>query len=101
MTRRYVVAVNTLTQDQDAAFAKALNDAGLDWWHWIGNFWLIIDRNERHTAANFRDYLNTIMAGRYSMVMEVYPGSDWAGFGPHGEKFDMGNWIQSRWLSDD
>ena len=101
MSRRFVVAVNTLTTEQERAFAQALSASGLDWWHWIQNIWLVIDRSDKFTPEGIRDYLNDIMPGRFSLIMEVQPMGAWAGFGPTGDQMDMGQWIKTSWLADD
>ena len=101
MSRRFIVAVNTLTAEQEKQFAADLNNAGLDWWHWIQNFWLVIDRSNQYGAENIRNHLANIMPGRFSMIMEVEPTGNWAGFGPTGDQLSMSQWLEDSWLKGD
>lgn len=101
MSRRFVVAVNTLTTEQDQSFAQALSASDLAWWHWIQNFWLVIDPNNQFTPESLRDHLGTVMPGRFSFVMEVKPTGSWAGFGPTGDQINMTQWIEKDWLAKD
>jgi len=98
MKRRYVVAVDRMTKKETDEFVAFLREKGLGWWHWINDFWLLVDRQDRVNAEQLREKLNEIAPERTKLVMEVREDLGWSGFGPNATGEDKNNMF--RWLRD-
>lgn len=97
MTKRFIVATDPLTPDQEKIFHQKLLPAG--WWHWLPNFWLIRDNTDSLTAASIRDSLRNINGSARCLVLEVDPIT-WAALtkkDQHGR--GMAQWITDHWSS--
>lgn len=98
MKRRYVIAVEGLSAAQEEEFIAYIREKRLGWWHWIANFWLIIDRHSSVKASDLRDKLIEIGPPPRCIVMEVGNTLGWAGRRNRSEMFD---WFRKSWLPDD
>jgi len=97
MKKRYVVAIDTGTKEQNDAFVKLLRERGLGWWHWLTNCWLITDSRGQLSASELRDKVQSTFQCN-CLVLELRDGDDtWAGYGPQTEKRDMFKWLKENW----
>jgi hypothetical protein len=80
--KRYIVAVSGLTDIEETEFIEFARANELKWWHYIGNFWLLIDPNENLDAARIRDKLHAMKSSMRCIVIENPDNETWAGFGP-------------------
>ena len=99
MKKRYIVGINSLTEEQEKAFLEYISSNELAWWHWINNLWLIVDRSGKLTAKKLRDDLMEIVPETYLIVMDGIDGRCW-GFGPKGKKRNMFNWLDNTWYGN-
>jgi hypothetical protein len=96
MTRRYVVAVEEMTKPQEEEFLAYIRSERMGWWHWISNFWLLIDRHDAVTASAIRDKLREISEPSRCLVMQV-DHITWSGMRNDPKMFE---WIKSTWKED-
>ncbi len=97
MKKRFIVGMDTITEEQEKAFLKYLKTTRLAWWHWIDNFWLIVDRSEKFTAEKLQNEIKKLIPLERLLVIEVKGGAPWSGFGPKTEKLNMFNWLLYTW----
>jgi len=99
MSRKYVIAVKDLTPDEEKRFIKFITDNGGNWWHWVQNFWLVVDAGGTLDAGKLRDAIGLISSRKgHNLVFQVMSMGDWAGFGPSSEKKSMFNWLRNNWF---
>lgn len=97
MTRRFVISAMEISTEDEKNFIEYLRTNRLGWWHWLNNFWLIVDKHDNITAANLRDELKKYSGFRRGIVMQVEKVT-WAGFRDDPKMFD---WVKSTWMQDD
>lgn len=98
MKKRFVVAANPTTTDQDKVFQEWLSSQGLGWWHWLNETWLVSDPNGVQSAAEIRTKAMECFPGVFLLVLELTPmGDTWAGFGPAKEGRDMFKFMRDFW----
>lgn len=98
MRKRFVVCLNSSTNEQNEKFKEFIKESRLGWWHWLSNSWLLVDSKGQCTASSLRDQLNRNYPGIHSLVLELRGDDDtWAGFGPSGEDKNMFKWIKENW----
>jgi hypothetical protein len=96
--KRFIVALNSGTKEQNAVFKQFIRDREYGWWHWLSDLWLLTDSSGVLTAAELNKELNNIYPGVRKVVFELRGKNDaWAGFGPIGEDKNMFNWIKKNW----
>ena len=79
-------------------FINWVENQGFNWWHWVGETWLIVG-NTYLGVAGIRDKVNTIF-GMRNLVQEISgTHGNWSGFGPNGpsDKNNMFTWLQKCW----
>ncbi len=99
MKRRFIVAVDSSTKEQNEAFRDCVVEWGVAWWHWLDNAWLICDREGVLTADEIRDALYTTHVHESCLVVQLDEngGETWSGYGPKGEGRNMFNWLRRTW----
>lgn len=98
MSKRYIIALDSSTKEQNDELKDFVSEHGLGWWHWIKNFWLITDPNEKFSASRIQDVLAETHFGIDCFVIELNDDGDtWAGYGPKTEKSNMFRWIKETW----
>lgn len=98
MRRKFAVALDSSTQEQNAELKKFIKDNGLGWWYWINNFWLLTDSKGRLTASDIRDKLSEIYPGVHCLVISLDKDEDsWSGFGPRNSEKNMFKWLSETW----
>ena len=98
MSKRYIVAVDSSTKEQNDAFLEFIKVHKLSWWHWLENFWLIIDSREELTVKGIRDELNKMYPRIHNLVIELSEDAKkWAGYGPSSEERTMFKWLKETW----
>lgn len=81
MTRRFVIAADKLTPDQEKEFKDFLHEFG-GYWHWIENFWLlVVEGDEDISSEKIRDKVKALNKASRVLVLEVGSDIDWAGSG--------------------
>jgi hypothetical protein len=103
MKKRYIIALDSSTEGQNNAFRRFIKDSNFSWWHWIENFWLLIDSAGEYNSEKIRDKVDELFPGVYNLVIELNEDYDtWQGFGPAGggeekEKGNMFTWLRDNW----
>jgi hypothetical protein len=95
--KRYVVATEALTEEQQRAFAARLPQPQFGWWHWLPNFWLVVDTYGTTNADYIRDQLASV-SGIQSFVGEVEP-KFWSGMFTQDKmrRDAMAMWLTEHW----
>ena len=95
MTRRFIVSTDPLTADEETKFAEAVKIAA--YWHWLPNFWLLVDPTRTLNAESIRNAVKAINSTKRCLVLEV-EAKTWAALTkPDAQGRDMGAWIKSTW----
>jgi len=98
MSKRYMIALDSGTEKQNDAFIEYINKNGIGWWHWINNFWLLVDTRDKLSATIIRDELDVIYPNVSKIVFELSGGNDtWSGFGPSSKNSNMFTWLKGSW----
>jgi hypothetical protein len=97
MTRRYIVVVSNLNNDDARAFTAFLRANKMLWWHWIEQCWLIVDRGDDDHQKAIRDYLHELSSSKRAIVIDADFAGYWVGFGPASGEKDMFKWLKSTW----
>jgi len=99
MKKRFVVALDSSTPEQQLAFQNYVKSTGAGWWHWLDSLWLLIDTRGQLDAIKIRDKLCEIFPRINNFVIELRPDDDtWAGYGPKTEVKNMFTWLKSDWI---
>jgi hypothetical protein len=101
MKRRFVIAADKLSTEQDKELKEFLHKYG-GYWHWIDNFWLLaVEGQEDVSAAKIRDKIKAINSESRAIVLEVGEDITWAGF---GKKSSAGrnqhDWLKTTWAGE-
>lgn len=98
MARRFSVATDPLTPDEVKALKDALKVGA--WWHWLPNYWLILDRSDRLTADAITTIINEINPRVRALVLEV-EDINWSALTKKdGKGRDMADWLRNTWPLD-
>src|SRR5437867_351757 len=85
MRRRFILAVDGLPvegRNQITQHLKALEPA-LSWWHWLADFWLIVDTRPEASCAGWRDAVRVMIpVSANCLVLELQGDDTWAVFAP-------------------
>jgi hypothetical protein len=91
----FVVALSPINEVQSKLITAQFT--GKAWWHWIDNFWLVVDSSDTASCASIRDELHKIVPTARKIVLAVDPIKDgWAGAGPRTPQ-DMFEWVIGHW----
>jgi hypothetical protein len=102
MSRRFVVAVDGLTDKEDTLFRKYIAEIRAGFWHWIPNFWLLITDNSNVNAEKIASKLNDIAYHSRNLVIEIPEDIDWQGWGiPNARGDSMFEWLSTTWANKD
>ena len=93
MSKKFVVCIDGLSQEQESKFKEFLDGSG--WWHWMDGVW-IIDGTDALTVSEIRDYLADLGKSPKIIVLEVSPVT-WASFGPESDNLSFSKWINMYW----
>ncbi len=100
MTRRhFVVSTDPLSVEQEKQFKDSLS--GIGWWHWLPNFWLIIDPDGKLTVGRIRNLIQKANDQARCIVIQVKPIT-WASLSkPDATGRDMMVWVRNEWDKED
>ena len=102
MNRRFVIAVDGLTSEEQDKLRQFLATHGA-WWHWIDNFWLlsITSDDETISVRSIRDSIKEINKNTRAIVFEFPEDISWATFGKkNADGRSMGDWLKETWAKD-
>ena len=100
MKKRFIVALNSNTEEQNKEFKKYIKENGYSWWYWIDGFWLLIDAKGELTASKLRKDMDEFYPEVRRLVLEIRDGDDtWSGLGPKKDGKNMFAWLHRNWSS--
>lgn len=95
MKKYYVIATDPLTAEQEKRLQEVVT--GTAWWHWLPNFWLVVDSQERHTVESLRDAIFAVNDSARAWVLEVNPIT-WSALTKKDKEGRSGSeWIKRNW----
>jgi hypothetical protein len=98
VTRRFVIATDPLTSDEEKELQKFFKGHG--WWKWLPNFWLAVDLTDTLTTVAIRDRIHEINKSKRAWVLQVEPIS-WASLTREDSQGRDGtDWIKRNWQAD-
>ena len=98
MGKRFIVALDSSTEEQNEAFQAFIKENNLGWWHWLEGFWLLVDPQEKFGASEIIDVLIETYSDVHCLVIELSDSGDtWFGFGPKSKERNMFNWLSDPW----
>lgn len=98
MGKRYIVAVDSSTKEQNNALVEFIRKNSLGWWHWLENFWLLTDFRGNFSAKQIRHVINETHPKVYCIVIELNEhGDTWSGWGPRSDDRNMFKWLNETW----
>lgn len=99
--KRYLIAVEGLTSENEARLRRYLNSNG-EWWHWVANVWLLSTPDSSSlTASSISNCLDELGRTKY-LVLEVLTDGDHVTKGPRAENgARMGDWLRAVWKKEE
>lgn len=97
---RFIVSIDSSTDEQDTTFIQYLNRKNLTWHHWIKGAWLVIDPSNIITTEEIASNVSAIYP-RIRFLVNKVELKGWYGFGPNDPtdpKKNMFKWIDDFWL---
>ena len=97
MKRRFVIAIDDATSDQQNTVTEFLKDkANVGYWHWFSDVWLVSDPYQKWTAKELRDELSSLIPASHKLVVQIDGDNTWSGFG----NTKMFEWLQDTWTKE-
>ncbi len=102
MSKRFIIALNSSTTEQNESFLQVIKENSFGWWHHLENFWLLKTHDDEATAESVGQHVEKIYPGVYKLVLELSKDNDsWHGFGPNGDpkegQANMFTWLHGDW----
>lgn len=89
--KRYVVVTDRATASEQDAIRGVLDGTEIAWWHHLSQTWLVVDAEDKFTAASLRDLFTKAAPSRSVLVLQAT--KFWAGhMAP--KSFE---WLDSEW----
>jgi len=95
--KKFIVALNSSTKDQDEAFQKIIHENGWGWWHWVDNFWIVTSSSTELGSQELYKKVQVAYPGVRMLISEMENVSTWWGFGPNSEEKNMFKWLFDYW----
>ena len=99
MNRRFVIAAEGLTGEQERKVRDYLAEHGA-WWHWIDNLWLLstTTTSEDFGTVNILDAISKLNGDAKVLVFEFPEDIDWAARSkPNRKGKSMSDWLRNAW----
>lgn len=93
MKSRFILVVHDITKDQENAITNSFSEAGLGYWHWFKDCWLVVDGSGVSTHGSIRDTVLRVAPNVNCLVFKIDSESAWSGFGEK-TKFE---WFNKTW----
>ena len=97
--KRFIVLLQSETDQQTKAFSQMLPATDFKWWHWLPNSWLIVDTKDQFTSRSLIDTVKSAYPGVNAFVSEI-ESDHWTGFGPKDESTYF-PWLHKNWTMSD
>jgi hypothetical protein len=70
---------------------------GALWWHWLPNFWLVVDNKNKLSCDSITNEIHRIDPSVSAFVAEVKAG-DWRAIVPGNETKRIKSWLLESWF---
>jgi len=101
MKNRFIIGLKSSTAEQNQKMIKFIEDNHMAWWHWLGDFWLLVDSEGKLSASTISNKIEEIYPGVHHLVVLLGEDNDnWYGFGPAGGEEGQKNmfkWLHNYW----
>ena len=104
MSRKFVLAIDDLSDKQEDELISYLNDSEFNWWHWIGDLWLVIDNSDSYDETRLRDIISEDLGMRTTILVMFVKDTTavkLSGLVPTEHKAEITDWIQNKWLESE
>lgn len=93
MVQRFVVALDSASQEEQDKITNYLKSKSFGYWHWFRDLWLVTDPTYSWSVAMLRDKLQEQVPGTTMLIVPVENGTQWAGYGSK-QSFE---WLHDEW----
>lgn len=101
MRRRFVIGIDDLNAEQERIFRQYIQTKG-DWWHWIGDLWLLTTMDEGISTKEIRDFILRTKPGVRTVVFEFPEDINWsASSSTNAEGNKLADWLRQKWGKGD
>ena len=98
MKKKFIVLIDTESENQAILFREFLDKKGLGWWHWLSNSWLVADLNGTFTIKTLMDEVQKAFPNVNCLVTEGGSDGTWVGYGPANEESsNFFPWLKKSW----
>jgi hypothetical protein len=98
MRKRFIICLNSSTEEQDKLLREFIAENKFGWWHWLNNVWLLFSWDSMLSAVDIRNKIDAIYPEVRNLVLELNAEFDtWAGFGPSSPEQNMFKWLKENW----
>lgn len=97
MARYFTLSTDPIQPEETRAFQEKIESCA--WWHWLPNYWLIVDPQEQLTASVIVDHLHAINPRTRALALQI-ERIEWAALTrPDEQGKDMAGWLRRTWGS--
>lgn len=91
MRKAFALVTQNATAENQDAIRERLSPFG--WWHYMPDFWLLVDATGTWNATKLRDAVSEVCPGLVHYAFEISPGADYAGFAIPA----WHEWLRTEW----
>ena len=95
MSKKFVVGVSGLSDDEKSQFKAFVKENGWGWWHWIDELWLLSTTGNKD-STEIRDKIIEIAQDSNAIVLEIEPVT-WRSYGPESDDVSFSTWLKRNW----
>src|SRR4051794_11513335 len=96
MTSYFVIATERLSAAEEKKLAETFAE-DVEWWHWLPNFWLVKDPQDKLRVSILRNAIRRINQSKQFLVLAIDP-HEWACVtAGDPESRPMLSWLRKMW----
>jgi hypothetical protein len=100
MIRKFVIATEALTQQQERELGSFLSEYGT-WWHWLSNIWLLRTEKDGITTNTIRSKIESLNEVSDIMILEINGVKSYSGMAPKSSAEQSRSWISKYFFDRD
>jgi hypothetical protein len=100
MKRRFVIGADSLDAEREGKLRDYLQKKG-DWWHWIGDMWLLTTNDQEITVADINNHIVNLKPDIRTVVFEFPEDITWATSGVRNKEGSrISDWLEGPWAKE-